>query len=87
MNILEFADVIGKDIEIIYFSNQDGRFMAHFKHCETSDGCLLRGDHGNGKEAKLALNDYSSQISGEKIVFGAFSDNRIEYSVPSLDEL
>ena len=81
MNILEFADVIDQEIQIIYFPNQDGRFSAAF-HGEIKDGAVLCSMHGNGKTAASAMNDYADQIAGKRIVFNAMSSGRKEFVAP-----
>lgn len=87
MNIYEFADVIDETLEVIRFSNQNNRFMAHFKHCDVKQGSFLVGEHGNSNNNNPidAINDYSREISNKTIVFEAYRNDRKEYAVPKLE--
>lgn len=82
MNIYDFADAIEKNIVIIRYNNQDNRFLAMFERCEVSEGFVLIGEYGTGTNPIQAVNDYAKKLQGRKIVFDAYSDNRIEYDVP-----
>ena len=88
MNIIEFADVIDKQIIIDYYPNQNGRYSAQFDDCEVKKDCILESTHGNGSTPMEATNDYANQISNQKIVFNAYSkEYRQEYRVPQLEEI
>lgn len=82
MNIYEFADIIGKDIEIIRFANQKGRVAARFERSEIKKGCGLFSEYGEGKTIEEAIKDYVKKIKGKTIVFNAMTDKKQEYNVP-----
>jgi len=82
MKLLEFADIIDKEIVIIYYPNQNCRFSASFDGAEIMDRGFLLGNYGNGKTPEESLKDYTKQIVGKRIVFGAYTDNRKEFVVP-----
>lgn len=84
MNIEEFADVIGADLIIRRYANQDNRYMAEFEHCETTekDSPVLAGEYGNGKTAHMAVLDYVQKIKGKILVFNAYSKDRKEFNAP-----
>lgn len=82
MKINEFADVIGADLIIRRYANQNNRFTCSFEDSEVMDGNLLRGTYGNGDSIDFAISDYTRQIRGKTIVFNAMRDNRKEYQVP-----
>lgn len=88
MNVIEFFSSIHEKINCNDIS--DGRVQA------VSTGEIKKGPmlgsfcsfSGIGKNWVDALNDYARQISGEKLVFNAYSDvNRKEYDVPKLDKI
>jgi len=88
MDIIEFADVIDKQIIITYYPNQNERYSAQFDDCEVKKDCILESTHGNGSTPMEATNDYANQISNQKIVFNAYSQEyRQEYRVPQLEEI
>ena len=82
MNIYEFADVIGKNIEIIRFANQKGRTIARFERSEIKKNSMLYSEYGEGKTVNEAMKNYVDKIKGKTIVFNSMSDDRIEYNVP-----
>ncbi len=86
MDIEQYADIIGSDIVITRYANQDGRYTASFENCEIMDGGLLLGEYGNSYTALGAINDYTGKISKKRIVFNAMKENRVEYNVPVLEE-
>ncbi len=86
MYILDFADVIDKQIIIRYYPNQQGRFMAQFEGGEIKEGCCLVSHYENGLTPYEALSKYARSISNKKIVFNAMEDcGRQEFIVPQLD--
>lgn len=84
-NLLEYADIIGRNIKITYYSQQDGRFCASLEHAEIAENSCLIGAFGNGKASVEAMNAYAADISGKTIVFNARGNDRQEFSVPMLD--
>lgn len=82
MNIFEFADIIGKDINITYYANQDGRFCVSFEDCSVMSDGFLTSAHGNGYNIPDAIEDYLKDIRGTKIVFNPYSRDRQEYNIP-----
>lgn len=87
MNIYELADVLNVQLVVTRVANQNGRFYAHFERCETKDGGCLCGEHGNGKTAIEAINDYSNSIAGKTLVFNAMTNNRREFIAPKMDNV
>lgn len=88
MNIYEFADVIDKEIIIIRYPNQHGRFSACFASCEIKQGIILCGEYGNGETPQEAVNNYKNEISGKNIVFHAGSnEHRQEYVAPNMEDI
>lgn len=87
ISIFDFADIINKEIVIIYYPNQKGRFTAQFDKGEIiekdKEGILI-GLYGNGKSPQEAINDYCMKIVGQKIVFNAMNkERRQEFNVPN----
>ena len=86
-----FADQHGLTMEIVERTRTDlarcfdyskMRFYAGFKGVDVSDGCMLIGSVGNGGTEDDALRDYARQISGKKLVIGAFTPERREIWAP-----
>jgi len=83
MNIFEFADVIGAELELTRYSNQNGRWSAGFRGAEVKGDGVLIGSHGNGKTPEDAIVDYVDEICGKTLVFNAYSSrDRREFNVP-----
>jgi len=85
MNIYDFADSLNKDIVLRRYANQKGRFTADFEHCEIMRGGCLAGTYENGSTAIEAINELTKKVSGNRIVFGAYTNERAEYNVPELE--
>ncbi len=82
MNILEFADIIQKNIITTYFHGQD-RFSSSFEHGEHKNGCCLVSAWGSSDNMEGSLNDYALKMQGKELVFHATSsDARQEYKCP-----
>lgn len=88
-----FADQHGLTMEIAERTRTDlarcfdyskMRFYAAFKGVDVSDGCMLSNSHGNGGTEDEALQDYARQISGKKLVLGAFTAERREIYAPEI---
>lgn len=87
MNIYEFADMIKKNIVFTRYANQNGRISVHFEYSETLTRGVLCSKYGDGETPEKAINDYTTKIMGETLVFRAMSDNRQEYEVPYLENI
>ncbi len=84
MTIEEFADIIGTDLIIRRYSNQDNRYMAQFEDAETKENendPYLTGGYGNGNSAGFAIRDYVEKIRGKLLVINAYGKRR-EFRVP-----
>lgn len=84
MTIYEFADIIGKELNIKRYPNQDERWIAQFEKCEISEGAILSGIYGTGKTPIGAIQDYTAKIRGKVLVFNSYSKERIEYTCPQI---
>ena len=88
-----FADQNGLTMEVAERTRTDlarcfdyskMRFYAAFKGVDVSEGCMLSNSHGNGGTEDDALRDYARQISGKKLVIGAFTVERREVWAPEI---
>lgn len=90
MNIYEFASIINKDIETLYYGGTKS-FITSFKHSETKNSprdIVLESTYGSGKTYASSINDYTNKIRGKRMIFYATSKtDRQEYDVPALFEL
>lgn len=83
MTLGEFADIIGKQIEITRYPNQKNRHIARFGGAEVKEGGCLAGYFGTGHTPEKALENYVDRIAGKTLVFNAMSkEKRREYNVP-----
>jgi len=88
MTLLQFADLIDKQLTITYYANQNGRFCCHFDSGEIKNGALLSTEFRNGLTPEIAMNYYAEAISGKTIVFHAMSEERrTAYRVPTLEKM
>ena len=62
------------------FNNCHG-ICVHYKGAEIKDGDFLIGAYGVGVDFESACDNYLEQIRGKKLVFNAFSNDRIEIQV------
>lgn len=60
------------------------RFYVSFKDGEVMQGSCLLGKYGDGNTIDEALKDYANQISCTRMVFGAYTNNRKDISIPKL---
>jgi hypothetical protein len=89
MTILEFADIIDKNIIIKWHSNQN-RFSAEFDDCWFKFGDTYKKyGIGNGFTPQGALNSYKDIISGKTLAFNFESEtkNEQDFVVPELDDI
>jgi hypothetical protein len=85
INIYDFADIIGAQLRVVRYSNQNGRWSAQFEHCEIKSGSILCGAHGNGTTPYDAIEDYIKEIQGKILVLHAYSpEYRRQYNVPNV---
>jgi hypothetical protein len=87
MKLESVADLLNKQIRITRYPNQDNRFSASLDHAEVkTDGGLVSA-YGNvsgiGATADGAIRDYAKKIAGETIVFGAYTEKREEFTMPT----
>lgn len=84
MTLTEFADVIGRNIIIKYYANQN-RYAVSFEHSDTlryKGDCIITGPFGNGVSVQEAMQDYVDDIKGKILVLDALT-NRREYNIPN----
>lgn len=83
MKITDYCDILNKEIKIIYYPNQNGRWSARIEFVEVLEGSLLVGSYGNSDTPYNAIKDYINKIKGKRIVFNAMmADKRQEFDVP-----
>ena len=88
INIYDFADIIGRNLIITYYSNQERRFTAKFEYGEIIEKGRehgLRSTYGDANSPINSLKNYCVRISGQKIVFDAFNEKRKEFNIPELE--
>lgn len=91
INLLDFAEMIGAEIEVrerdlkTALPNAE-RYYVHFKECHVKEKTgAYSGISGDGKTINQALSDYAKRISGQLLVFNAWSGcNRWEIKAPKL---
>lgn len=64
--------------------SESERYYACFKDCEIKEGSILRGTFGNGATPDAAMAEYAEEISEQKLVFGAYTQDRTEITAPML---
>lgn len=83
MRLEEFADIIGVNLEITYYANQEGRFCTHLANTTVRDGVMNCYVFGNGKDYEESARAYASRIRGTTIVVSANNGtDRKEFNVP-----
>ena len=87
LTLSQFADIIGADLEIIRYSNQNNRFTCSFEGSETKtdkDSSIIEGTYGQGYSITAAMKNYVTQLRGKLLVFNAYrySGKRREFQVP-----
>lgn len=86
MNLIEFAELIDANLEVILHSGQNGRWTAKFQAAEVKEGAVLASTYGDGQSPQEAMDVYARDISGQKLVFYAMSPElRKTYIVPQLE--
>ena len=81
MTILEFAEVVGVHLEMLY-PDTAGQWYVHLKGAETKEGGMLHSKSGRGRTPDEALKSYVEEIKGDRIVIKAYGDGRQEFNVP-----
>ena len=85
MTIEDLGDVIGVDLIIRRYANQDNRYMCEFKSTETKthkDDPVLSGEYGSGNSPTQAVADYVRIIRGKWLVIDSRGNDRKEFGVP-----
>lgn len=84
--ILDFEKEIGRELIIDERMTTDNNYSysARFKGGETIDGGVLCTYSGRGQTIDDAIRDYAKIISGQTMVFNAYSKGRREVEVPIL---
>ena len=83
MNLETFADVIGAELRIYRIPGRTPRWYATFESCEIKNGSILRSAFGNGDTPLEAIENYTSEIRGQRLVFRAMvPGERREYNAP-----
>lgn len=80
--IMEVHERTPKDMGIRWTA--DCRYYAHFKNCDIKQGPCLRGTYGDGATPDLAMADYAREISEQRLVINAGSEDRREILAPIL---
>lgn len=82
MTIYELSDILGINLIITRYANQDNRHMAQFESVDISKDSMLIGFHGNGKNAQEAIKDYVNKIKGQRIKTERFEHSKY-FNVPN----
>lgn len=85
MTIEELADILGVNLVIRRYANQNNRYTAEFERTEIKiqkESVFFYGEHGTGKTPQEAISDYAKKIRGKWLVINAYSNNRKEFGVP-----
>ncbi len=79
-----FADKHGFEMTVIERTHlpAQNKYYASFDHVEVKNGGILTGTYGDGATDEESIADYASQISGERLVFDAYGQNRKEVTAP-----
>ena len=85
MTIEELADILGVDLIIRRYANQNNRYIAQFertevKQCKTDK--ILNSEYGSAKTPQEAIEDYAKRICGKWLIINAYGENRKEFGVP-----
>jgi hypothetical protein len=91
MTIIEFADIIDRELVVRYYPNQKGRFCAQFDRSDTKktkQSSVIGSCFGDGNTPIAALNEYARQLTGMVLVFDAsYGEGRVEYIAPPFTPL
>jgi uncharacterized protein YdeI (YjbR/CyaY-like superfamily) len=88
MTLQEFCDIIGVNIQIMYYNNQEGRWSASIPAAEIKEPGSLLSTFENGKTPVEAYNKLTRRLQGETLVLNSGNKElRREYHVPKTLEL
>ncbi len=82
MNIIEFCDIIDKQLVVFYYPNQNKRFGCRFECGDILEDGMIGNGMQNGHSPDEAIRNFALSISRKRLVFGAFTKNRSEYVAP-----
>ena len=82
MKITELARVFDKKLRATY-PDIHGKWWLSFQGGEVMGDGVLIGECGRGDTLDEALEDYVAQIAGKRMVFNAYTDQRVELEIPS----
>lgn len=82
MKLGQFADIIGKDLNIKRYANQKKQFTCSFDSSDVLEGRVFHKVYGNGDSIESAIADYVQQVRGKKLVFNAMKEDSMECNVP-----
>lgn len=88
MKLTEYADIINREIEIMYHPNthtQEVKYSAHFRGAEVKKSVSLTCVWGRGNTPEEAMDNYFEAIAGKTLVFDA-SSKRTVFTVPEVTE-
>lgn len=83
MTLSELADLLDTDLVITRHPNQKGRVTVALYSCEVKEGDMLAGKYGDATNIHYAVVDYVEKIRGQRLVYRAYSDRRMEVTVPA----
>ena len=78
--LLEMFLKLNKDLVISKITDTN-EFTVCYRNCDIKKGVALVSEYGRGITLKEALLDYANKISGQTLVFDAYSNNRTEVRV------
>lgn len=86
MTIGELSDIIGCNLIIERYANQDSRYVAEFESTrvvEDKRDSVMAGLYGNGGTPEEAVRDYVEKIRGKWLIIHAMDEERRkEFGVP-----
>jgi hypothetical protein len=79
MKIQELADLLGTQLIVVYYPNQDNRWCCHLDGVDIADGVCLISAWENGKTPEEAIENYLVRIAGKTIKY-----KDMYFTVPAL---
>lgn len=86
VNFYDFLDIIGSNLIIKRYNNQNERWTCSIEYGEIKDSkqsSILSGTYGDGKNPKETIYDYINQIQGKLLIIDPVSKDRKEYNIPN----
>lgn len=86
VNFYDFLDIIGSNLIIKRYNNQNERWTCSIEYGEIKDfkeSSIISATYGDGKNPKEAICDYINKIQGKLLVIDPVSKDRKEYNVPN----